>query len=1434
MTELGFLTIDPDVFNEFIKSYPYPYESYSSFKNRISDFDHIDNLSEATFKKLKRILPLICESHYTYINRTRDLGFPALSKVQYNKFVYGLPRVGETKSMFVKRLQLTDSLGQKIEKGLPPISQDTIVNDLFLRSPAETEKSFLIESLQVFDSFNEICPSFFPNFVDYINNTETQNGELLNESEFICVNYHYPKPDQDLKTHNLFLNSKNLQPVTPEFFIILKLIYPQLNHFKYADYENSVSSLTLPTLTEDEFHSYKNMLPNMFDFNYNLYLIRIDSIIFNENNEDRNTETKVPSPYQGTEYWNFIRNKQESKLRRAVKKQPMITMFSDPYHFKKDDFESIKRALYPKRSISFSAYKAEMKNLGLQPLDENIFRYFKELYPAVGEEYQAYTIRVKTKVSKNLGNIREERNRLISLLNKHVMTQNEYTFLKQRMPSQFEQTYGLYVQRMNNSNPVLEPLSEEDYIDIMTTYPQYFESYVDYILKLQELYLEPMSIEIFVDFKHVFPRIILESYDLYLNRITQHEHGKIVSEKLNTPRKMSIDEFTLHKSRIPLQYESRAKYENRMSKMNKEPYKTTEFDSLKIIYPKLADTYDNYKQAMKNGDLFQLSLEEFSTFKTIYPGQCDTNYEHYMEHLETYEPRNDGETDFQYVNRLKGTLYLADLPILSSDEFDEYLAVMPRGNESYTDHSMRIYKNKEKLPIESISRHQFLYFKKLLPLRHENFEEYKQRFKLYYIRPMTFEQFKQFKALFPIIGEQFDEYWDRITSTYPENSYETNEDYVIRIRELGAITKENFNTFMESYPLPYEMYKGFRARRKKYSIDNIDTPEQLKEWFHSLEFLLPRMCEDIQMYILRTQNLGYPQLNNEQFRRHMYALPQPGESQKSFTKRLINRSAKFLYAEIFNNFTQIAPKFIHTDYKIYSEKIKIKGLEPLNLDEFNCFHKFYPKLNEDNIMYRKKLKTLNLFEVTPRALQLYKKVYPRLHHYDYTIYKLDAIKSSLPMLSEKEFLDYKQKIPRQFDSYHIYTKRHTEKNLSYFTKEEFNEIHSTYYARPTEQFDGENGYSARMNYLALDVMPESHFNYFKGIFPFLTDTYNNYTQRINDSVYPILKNRNEQRTLIDHLSVHILTKEQFGHYQNNFPRLIEVYPDYLKRRQELEKLSPQMKDEFGEFTENMFYDLQDSFYPILGETINDFKFKTLYYPSVENVYKLFIQIYPLIGENRESYNTRTSDLSANSIPGLEYLGPIQLFDDEFQRFKMTFPHPLDFYEHYVERIQKYSLVPVNKDRFLWYNQDYPGFSQSYIEYKDHFDQFLSKSDENLLKNEYADLQNTMKITIMSKEKFDNYKKTLPFPEEDEEKFEIRIQKLGLTPYSQNVILSILETYPNRNESLSDYNTRMEDRDMPQMTNNKDYETFQELLRSMNDDLSAEIDFEKTFEALVSR
>ncbi|VVC33611.1 Hypothetical protein CINCED_3A015794 [Cinara cedri] len=1376
MIDKGYIAINPEIFLEIIESFPYSYESHQQFMKRLRVFIEDLFLPVDVFKKLKYFLPRICESLDQYHDRISGFGFSRLNQMQLDRYMANLPRIGELKKDFFARLNL-----------ISPIEDDQnnveLVQGLLQKISHIGDAKYVFSGInQTFESFNSICPSFLPTYADYVNETANNDVEVLYDTEFICVKSFYPKLEEDLTTYNSKLKSMNLQPLIPsthfDNFIELKKIYPQLFHYTYFDYANSVKFLSLPTLKESEFNRYKSMLPNLFDFNYTRYVDRVDEIkrdktrktlpllvkVNDEHNDQLLSPGDLPGPYD-LNYWNNIYKTQEERIKNALDQQKFTAQFltqPDLYHLSEADYKAVKSVLYPTRNETFKKHEAKMKYLGLSPYPLSLFKYLKQIHPALGESYSLYGMRL-AKVYRNLSKIKDQRRKQMDALKKHIMNGYEFDFFIMNMPSPFERNYLTYTSRIRNENNTKEKelFSEDEFEDILSIYPEYFESYIEYSLRMQDLYLEPMTQNMFIRIKLVFPQVLLETYTSYKNRVIDHikqdkppkpsgpykrgpfkklpddqsswtssrmrnhsnqvndsnknlESGQVHSYKESVSWKpdeellevyylqpedieyllfplMTEEQYDIFISRIPYRFESLRHYENRMSKLKLTNYVETNFDHLKVIYPEIADTYEEYTNTADGLGIPPLSLDDFHKFKRYYPREDVDDYDVYVENVKHWllidgNPLSLGQTDvIDEVNVRK--LNKIGIPVMTKEEFDEHMTTKPQGYENYENHCNRMKKE----GLTPFSEEKFDYFKNLRPLREETYEEFTKRLPDYF---MSFEKFQKFKSIFPHFGENFEEFKGRLKYIYPEHPGETDEQYIIGMQELGieTITEEFFDQFMKSYPLPYEMFKDYQARVKHTAHKSQYTNgKSLKTWFNLMKRLLPRMCEDLEAYSLRTASLGYINLNNEQFKRMIYELPQPGETRTSFEDRLNMRSARHLYKNLYNNFKKVSPRYLHSTYKEYSSSLE-NDLEPMSVQEYECYQDFYPILTEQVESFNRRMKKLNLFEVNANTLQLYKSIYPRVTQYNYIEYAKQARKTGLPIFPEREFIKYKNLFPSIFDTYYTY-KINMEDPRIRFSEYEFKTIKTAYYPLPNESY---TDHINKMNTFGLEILPTNIFEFFKGVFPRIDENYNSFINRIYVEVYPLLLfGKQKDPAGIEFFNRYVLTSIQFYYYQKNFPRLVEFYKDYLKRRKGLEAKYRKMNDEFGVLSEELFNSLKESFYPIIGESFSTFRKKMQEVPSSRLVYTTFIKFYPQLGENLDNYRFRTMDVKMNELKNIAYLGSVPLTNEEFIKFKKTFPKPLDIYEYYVSRMAKLQLTPITKSVFTTYKQIYPKLDENY-------------------------------------------------------------------------------------------------------------------------------------------
>ncbi|XP_025407900.1 uncharacterized protein LOC112681797 [Sipha flava] len=254
----------------------------------------------------------------------------------------------------------------------------------------------------------------------------------------------------------------------------------------------------------------------------------------------------------------------------------------------KNQSEAVKDVFYPRMTEDYNEYNNRLNILGMNIIKEEDYKLYKQTYPKFFENtYETYLKR-------------------FSQESPHLNEEEFNNFLKNS--PRLVENYDMYLKRrrkeMLYTNHVIEEHSYQMYYELKYVFmPDQCETLDTYIMKIKSLSLNENRENImnyYMEIMELYPRFF-ESYEDYLQRI--NESMKLIHLKLNET------EFHLYFSSYPRPFES---YHIYVHRMRDQEYVLTknQFNNYRKIYSRIPENIESYVARLET---LEFSLPSQST-----------------------------------------------------------------------------------------------------------------------------------------------------------------------------------------------------------------------------------------------------------------------------------------------------------------------------------------------------------------------------------------------------------------------------------------------------------------------------------------------------------------------------------------------------------------------------------------------------------------------------------------------------------------------------------------------------------------------------------------------------------------------------------------------------------------------------------------------------
>ncbi|XP_026822363.1 uncharacterized protein LOC113560587 isoform X2 [Rhopalosiphum maidis] len=1350
--------------------HPNAFENYESYKKRIDkfreDYDFRDSeniesfehetfisfiqpLTKEEFMDLKLRFPKLSETHDDYLKRFMTYGFnKEIRAKNNNEYLF---RRYNIQLIILNNTQIQLFNIFKHAQIQPKDNPDSY-NDRYKR--IAFNKSVLLEKMHI------------PLRKDYCGLESFL--ESLEKNDYEDIMNVFPKYYDTFQEYNDLMKDRGLQPVSSDYFKMLKSAYPHLLDNNFDDYiSRTKNGINLPKniliMTQHQFDQFKFRIPKRFE-TITDYKIRI---------ADALTDSYTP-----------------------------------------DDIELLKR-IYPKVCSTFSEFSKIMDDLGI-PMITQTFNFYKDQFPKRDEkDYEQYCTRLNS--TKSIAMSEKEFNLLNSRFPKAPENYYNYTQRLQLLSIKPLDLYDFYDLKNLFSMPY-------------ETYDEHCKRLTSYSrepLSLDEFKKEK-SVRVLIGetFTDHLTRIIDIYYPSEENPYTESNIIKLSNnEGIET---LKMNKFIDHVLTYPFKYDS---FENfcwrhytRNSDLNQNPNVTTQiwYDQMKKLLPGFHESIEIYRNRTKELEFPEITVKQFNRYLLEMPHPAETflvyisrtkdmtsSYNSVFSNIPesavtTQIPQQlidmempTSSTHQQNPSKsemLQSTQFTPiDLSEIRIESYNIFISLSPN---FYINHTEYVEKVKEYG--DPMSPNELIAFKECLPKLQDSFLEFNEKIKSMGLATINKEDFKKLKIFYPRIYHiSYDDYILDIELQYANNSNDREE-----IIDTLMLSSDEFTEYKRKLPKQFDWsYETYRTRMKTENISEILTKDEFygarianfpladedytqhKAKMNSLNIdpipydvfsFLKRIYPDLfeNRYAYRIKNMVYKVLKLPDYTENKYKsymnnniISKIIEKSKPYEKleeKIENLLTQMMTDKELNRFKRVFPTVFHsyqTD-KIYqttsrtSKTTQNKNKEYMDEIIYKSFKKaYFMSINETYEKYETRMKSLKLIAFPREIFRYCKAIYPHLFHNhqsymdsvnlygkidlrnveDYVLASLE--KWGLYAIPKHAFNNFQAHFPRVFDT--SINLEQFENTISIFNHDEFDSIKLSYFPRLAENHDT---YKARMIKLGLGVMNINLFTSFKAIYPnpITATSYSKYKELFKSNsgnqsgdVQLADSNQSGDEQLVD--IRHIMTEEEFKNsIPHDFPKLFESWETFCQTRLNLNKQTSRLINDSGVFSENLFNDMKTVFYPILGQKLVSYLMfiESIIISDILNWndhFKNAILLYPKFFENIDNYNER---LQNNP---LEYL---KLDTNQFHIFFQILPFPYESFPQYKIRNANPTLI-LSEEEFSFYQQVFPQISEPYSKYS-------SRLNNEIYYN-----------SIMSLQLFKLYKGLLPQIDESYDKYKNR-------------------------------------------------------------------------------
>ncbi|VVC30261.1 Hypothetical protein CINCED_3A016358 [Cinara cedri] len=1090
----------------------------SSSTKDFSDIFKFNMTSETYLKRMQeKGLPHVGQVYSDYLKQAMPEDTQPITELEFKILMDSIPRIYETMESVNKRNSeneefkkqiYTPKLFKYLNKCYPYLYESF---DQYTERIQNNGLPKLFD-FAMFTGLKKFCPILGETYNDYESKMSNTFGLLpFTKTDYESFRSLYPKLGESLDHYSVRVveveKKKQWKCKLADNYRGLQYFFPQLGEY-YKEYETRMNEINILGMPKDSFSVYQQLFPHVGEgFKQYSKMPRSTELMISLDvsplDEDGYNRMKIRLPI-------LFENLSEYKTRMS------IHVFLGDLISDKEYFHA--KRIYPKMSESYNTYFDRFTNqlsMG-NPLNENLFKFFKNNYPQFGKEFETKNLVTWTNVYEN----------------SHELTLgsvNDCENLKKKMPVAYE-SYEHYVRVITNI-PGVTPLSEYDFYDFKRVFIRQSETFTDYLLRMINLDIEPMENQTVLYFKQMVPRELNQPYKTYLNEIAKHSLD--ISDINWRPFKAFTEVMYLRFQLVaPISFESYYSYTNRISSalfntdfmlfytkntkiLNKFPENTfqdflinriqaldfDEFTDLKLRYPKLSeepkqymnriksymlnpliridnglfeifkkahvqleDDYERYIKRITALDIKKIKLlhsavlneKDFNTLKDyyisfpyiidhsefhkpmcafenndindiqrVYPRYYETLQEHsklmerrFLEPLSrsyflliklfhpTITDKNFEEYECRINIALKKEMYTVPLPgmvsIVQSSEFQKWKSRIPYPYEGYTSYVQRVQTNFSNLTEDELKQ-DYDDMIKIYPQLSDTYEDYVKLMNDMLIQPLEENDYKHYKFYCPNIGADYNNYLDNYNNLKP------GIDETLKKLNISIMTEDEFSTFISRIPSPYERYLNYHNRIISYSklipfvknefddyenlytlpyetyleynnrlkcIDRIAVPlhkfkdhkacqvllgESYTEHLNKIEkFYSINLNEHDEHFNVRWMEInGIETLGKTNFVEHMLIYPSYYESYEMFTFRNKYKwPARVLSNDWYQKMSDIAPRMCE-NYAAYARRVGlIKGLPYMTKEQFDRFIQGLPLLGESSEHYNVRVKQM--------------------------------------------------------------------------------------------------------------------------------------------------------------------------------------------------------------------------------------------------------------------------------------------------------------------------------------------------------------------------------------------------------------------------------------------------------------------------------------------
>ncbi|XP_060853743.1 uncharacterized protein LOC132931772 isoform X2 [Rhopalosiphum padi] len=1347
---------------EFLKSqFPKPFESQKDFDNRI-----LIKVYNRYFAK--RMYPRMSEAYKEYQDRIESIFFPdqtEISAENYNNYKFlWLKPISEIS--FVEFKKIYPQFNQ-LHKEIKYLATEVSLID-------QRDYMVLINNL----------PGVFETY-PYYSQRMFMNG--LDEEEFIDLKRIYIQQCETYADYKIRMRNLQIKPMTKEDAFKLKISVPREFEKDYETYFELLESSQkqIQNYKDDPILHQKDSL-----FFIGSKIAKKQVIAFNKT---RHTIFKFIHPCAFENYENYKKR---------------INVFREDYDFR--DSENIE--------------SDELENFRsfIQPLTKEEFMDLKLRFPKLSETHEDYLKRFTTygfdkeieTTNKNENLFRRYNIQLTILNNPYIQLFNIFKHAQiqpQDNPDSYSDRYkrialnkSVLLEKMHIPlrqdycvfESFLESLEKNDYEDIMNLFPKYYDTFQEYNDLMKDRGLQLVSSDYFKMLKSAYPHLLDNNFDDYITRI---KNGTYFPKNILI---MTQDQFDQFKFRIPKRFETISDYKTRIADASTDLYTPDDIERLKCIYPKVCSTFSEFSKIMNDLGMPMIT-QTFNFYNDQFPKRGENDYKKFCSRLKFAKSIAMSEKEFNLLisrfpkapeiyHSYKQRLQLLFINPLDLNDFYDLKNLFSIPYETYDEH----YKRLTSYSREPLSLDQFKKEKSLRVLVGETFTDHLTRIIDIYYPP-------------------------------EENSYTESNIITLSNNEgIETLKKDKFIDHVLTYPFNYDSFENFSWRQYTRNSDtNRDPNVTTRIWYDRMKKLLPGFHESIDIYRNRTKELEFPEITVKQFNRHILEMPHPAETFLVYTSRTKDMASSYnsvffnipksavrtqipqsvldmgmsistpqqnpsksemlqrtqltpidlseIRIESYNTLISLSPNF-YINYTEYVKNVKEYG-DPMSRDELIAFKECLPKLQDSFLKFNENIKSMGLATINKGDFKKLKIFYPRIHHISYDDYILDielkyADKNNdreqiidVLKLSNDEFVEYKRKLPKQFDwCYETYQNRMKTEDISgMLTQDDFYGARLANFPLADEDY---TQHKAKMDSLYIDPIPYDVFNFLKRIYPDLLE--NRYAYRIRNMVYKVLKppdyTKNKYKSNMDN---------------NIISEIIESSKPYEKLEEKIENLLIQMMtDEELDWLKRVFPVIFHSYkidktYQTMSRTSQGTQNINKDYMD-EMIYKSFKKAYFVsINETYEKYETRMKSLKLIAFPR-----------NIFRYCKAIYPHLFHNYQSYLDNVNLYEKIELrNVENYISASLNKWGLytlsKYAFKTFQAHFPRVFDTS----IKTEK--LEKT--ISIFNHDEFDSIKLSyFPRLAENHSTYKERMIKLGLGVMNTDLFFSFKAIYPNPITAIS--------------------------------------------------